>query len=59
LQEGHFRSIKIPVKMADLRDALLAGNSPAFPAEMRKRFDEYLDTLTKGKEPGKVRIVLE
>jgi len=26
---------------------------------MRKRFEEYLDDLTKGKEPGKVRIVLE
>jgi hypothetical protein len=26
---------------------------------MRKRFEEYLDGLTKGKEPGKVRIVLE
>lgn len=27
--------------------------------EMKKRFEEYLDELTKGKEPGKVRIVLE
>jgi hypothetical protein len=26
-------------------------------AEMKKRFEEYLDHLTKGKEPGKVRIV--
>jgi len=26
---------------------------------MRKRFEEYLDQLTKGKKPGKVRIVLE
>jgi len=30
----------------------------AGPAEMKKRFEEYLDELTKGKEPGKVRIVL-
>ncbi len=29
------------------------------PAEMRKRFEEYLDGLTKSKEPDKVRIVLE
>lgn len=35
------------------------GVSPATPAEMRKRFEEYLDELTKGKEPGKVRIILE
>jgi len=26
---------------------------------MKKRFEEYLDELTKGKEPGNVRIVLE
>jgi len=49
----------VSVKIVDLRDALLAGGSPATPAEMRKRFEEYLDGLTKGKEPGKVRIVLE
>jgi hypothetical protein len=50
---------KVPVKADDLREALLSGGSPATPAEMKKRFEEYLDELTKGKEPGKVRIVLE
>jgi len=50
---------KVPVSTADLRAALLSGGSPATPAEMKKRFEEYLDELTKGKEPGKVRIVLE
>lgn len=50
---------KVSVKITDLRAALLAGGSPATPAEMRKRFEEYLDELTKGKEPEKVRIVLE
>jgi len=50
---------KVPVKTEDLRAALLSGGSPATPAEMKKRFEEYLDELTKGKEPGKVRIVLE
>ncbi len=50
---------KVPVKIADLRAALLSGGSPVTPSEMKKRFEEYLDELTKGKEPGKVRIVLE
>ena len=50
---------KVPVKSDELRVALLAGGSPATPAEMKKRFDEYLDTLTTGRDPGKVRIVLE
>ena len=59
LQEALSGLTKVPVKIGDLRDALLAGGSPVTPAEIRKRFDEYLDELTKGKEPGKVRIVLE
>jgi hypothetical protein len=50
---------KVPIKIADLRAALLSGGSPVTPAEMKQRFEEYLDELTKGKEPGKVRIVLE
>ena len=49
----------VSVKIANLRDALLAGGSPVTPAEMLKRFEEYLEELTKGKEPSKVRIVLE
>ena len=50
---------KVPVKIADLRTALLSGGSPVTPVEMKKRFEEYLDELTKGKEPKKVRIILE
>jgi len=49
----------VSVKTADLRAGLLSGGSPATLAEMKKRFEEYLDELTKGKEPGKVRIILE
>ncbi len=50
---------KVAVSINELREALLSGGSPATPTEMRKRFEEYLEKLTKGKEPGKVRIVLE
>ncbi|MEA2039007.1 MAG: DUF6079 family protein [Thermodesulfobacteriota bacterium] len=53
------RCLGLPGEFGDLREALLACGSPATPVEMRKRFEEYLDGLTKGKEPGKVRIVLE
>jgi hypothetical protein len=51
--------VKVPLTTDQLRAALLAGGSPVTPAEMKKRFEELLETLTKGKEPGKVRIVLE
>ena len=50
---------KVTVKTSELRAALLSGGSPATPAEMKKRFEEYLDELTKGKEPAKVRIILD
>ncbi len=59
LKEALSGLTKVAVKMEDLRAAILAGGSPATPAELKKRFEEYLDQLTKGKEPGKVRIVLE
>ncbi|MEI6310171.1 MAG: DUF6079 family protein, partial [bacterium] len=59
LQEALSGLTKVSVKSEDLRNALLLGGSPATPTEMKKRFEEYLDQLTKGKEPGKVRIVLE
>jgi len=59
MQEVLSGLLKVSVKTADLRAALLSGGSPVTPAEMKKRFEEYLDELTKGKEPRKVRIVLE
>lgn len=59
LQEVLAGLTKVSVKITDLRDALLSGGSPATPEEIRKRLNEYLDVLTKGKEPDKVRIVLE
>ena len=59
LQEVLSGLLKVTVKTAALRAGLLKGGSPATPAEMKKRFEEYLDELTRGKEPGKVRIVLE
>ncbi len=59
LQEALSGLAKVSVKTEDLRAALLVGGSPATPSEMKNRFEAYLDGLTKGKEPGKVRIVLE
>lgn len=51
--------LKVSVTANELRNALLSGGSPATPAELKRRFERYLDDLLKGKEPGKVRIVLE
>ena len=59
LREAFSGLQKVLVRAADLHAALLAGGAPATPEEMMKRFGQFLDTLTKGKEPIKVRIVLE
>ncbi len=50
---------KVNIKVPDLKDALLAGGSPFNPGEMKSRLDTYLSQLTAGKDPSKVRIVLE
>jgi len=49
----------VMINTDDLRNALLEGGSPATAAEMEKRFKEYLGKLTKGKDVGKVRLILE
>jgi hypothetical protein len=51
--------LKVVINRDALREALVAGGSPATPEELRSRFEEFLSKLTKGKDPGKVRIVLE
>jgi hypothetical protein len=51
--------IKVPLRANDLCKVLLADGAPVTPVEMRQRFDAYLSELTKGKEPGKIRIVME
>lgn len=51
--------IKVSVTLKELQKALAVTDGPATPAEMKKRFEEYLDQLTRGKDPAKVRIVME
>lgn len=51
--------VKVTVKAEALQQALQIEGGPATPAEMKKRFEAYIDQLTKGKDPAKVRIVME
>lgn len=41
---------KVVVKTQDLQKVLLAGGSPCTVQEMKKRFDDYLNDLAKGKD---------
>lgn len=51
--------VKISIAIDDLKYALLKGGSPVTPTEMKKRFEEFLGELLKGREVAKVRIVFE
>lgn len=51
--------VKIPFRMQDLQNALQLTGGPATPSELKRRFEEYIDELTRGNDPKKVRIVLE
>jgi hypothetical protein len=50
---------KVLVKVDDLKKALGVGGTPCTISEFQKRFEDYVQSLTRGRDPGKVRIVLE
>ena len=51
--------VKVSITAKDLQDALRVSDGPATPSEMKARFGEYIDQLTKGSDQAKVRIVME
>lgn len=50
---------KISVSSEDIKQALLAGGSPATPEDLRKRFESFINERCKGKDSGKLRFVIE
>lgn len=59
VQEALAGLIKITIRLDDLKAALLKGGSPMTQIDYRKRLDEHLNDLLKGKDVQKVRIVIE
>jgi hypothetical protein len=59
LQEVLSGLSKVVITSDKLRVALLGSGSPATVYELRKRFEDYLIEISKGKDPTKIRIVLE
>ena len=51
--------VKINIQPAELQDALKASDGPATPQEIKERFESFIDQRTKGKDPARVRILLE
>jgi hypothetical protein len=50
---------KVVVKTERLHSALANGGVPCTVAELRDRFERYVADITKGKDPGKIRVVME
>jgi hypothetical protein len=50
---------KLRVQLEDLKKILFPDGSPATPTEFKQRFSEYLEQLLKGRDPAKVRLVVE
>jgi len=50
---------RVVLREAELRDALIEGGTPCTLPELKQRFEAFVASLTKGKDPGRVRIVVE
>ena len=50
---------KVAVTGDGLRAALTRGGVPCRVDELKQRFNRYVTGLTKGKDVGKVRVVVE
>jgi hypothetical protein len=59
LQEALSGLAKVVVSAEALKAALLNGGSPATLQEIRKRFEDYLAEISKGKDPKKIRVIVE
>jgi hypothetical protein len=59
LQEALSGLSKVVITTESLRVALLEAGSPATVPELKKRFEDYLVEISKGKDPTKIRVVLE
>jgi energy-coupling factor transporter ATP-binding protein EcfA2 len=51
--------VKVTARAGELKTALQIEDGPATLEEMKKRFERFLEDLTKGKDLSKVRIVVE
>ena len=49
---------KVPIKKADLLK-IISDLGPSTPEEVKRAINDYVDSLTRGKEPARVRIVIE
>ena len=51
--------IAISVKPAELLVALSDGGAPCTVEQIQTRFEEFVQKITRGKEPAKVRLLID
>jgi hypothetical protein len=51
--------IAISVKPTDVLEALRDGGAPCTIEQIQNRFEEFVKKITRGKEPAKIRLVIE
>ena len=59
LRESLSGLVKVIINAQEIEKALQVTDGPATPSEMKKRFESYIDQITRGKDPTKVRLVVE
>ncbi|MCB5251981.1 MAG: DUF6079 family protein, partial [Candidatus Cloacimonetes bacterium] len=50
---------KVTINLDEIRRVISRAGGSITPAELKRVLDMYIDTLTQGKNPQRVRIVLE
>ncbi|MGC8604475.1 MAG: DUF6079 family protein, partial [Desulfomonilaceae bacterium] len=59
LQKALSGLIKVTIRTDDLKSALKSDGAPTTVSDLMKHFEDYLDELVKGKDPNRVRIIME
>ncbi len=59
LQEVLSGLVKVSIRFDDLQKTIANGGGPATPDELKKRFGDYIDNLTRGKDQAKVGVVFD
>jgi hypothetical protein len=59
LKEAFSKLDKVTITVEDIKKVLQRSGGPVSPGELKDCFNNYIDTLIKGKDATKVRIVVE
>jgi hypothetical protein len=59
MQQALSGLVAISVKPAELLNALGEGGAPCTIDQIQSRFEEFVQKITRGKEPAKVRLVID